>query len=351
VAGLAGLYAALSLLWTEHSSRTTTRVVVFGVLLLASGWALARPGVVASEYLPAVLGVLLFIPPWVLGYTAFSGAAWTSWVGRRDRREPGTAGAPGEYQGPPSGGRELSRTASSSRTVRFTHPLPAPGGGSVSRRRHVLTGADVRSSERRNAAERHWEAEMAGSPPGGEATRERILDAAEQLFAHHGFDATPTARVAAEAGVPKGLLFYRFARKIDLLTALFAECMPAAMPHEAGEVVAAGDVTGSLLALLDRLEASRQRSSLVRTILWREADTHPEVARRLHACHDELVGFATEVIGLADPASDPDRRHAAALAWAGTITMALNTKRLGSVDHDLPTVAALLAAGLRASTP
>jgi AcrR family transcriptional regulator len=59
---------------------------------------------------------------------------------------------------------------------------------------------------------------MVGAPPSDEATRERILDAAEELFAHHGFDATPTVRVAAQARVPRGLLSYHFARKIELLT-------------------------------------------------------------------------------------------------------------------------------------
>jgi hypothetical protein len=35
---------------------------------------------VASEYVHAVLGVLLFISPWVFGYADMVGAAWTSWV-------------------------------------------------------------------------------------------------------------------------------------------------------------------------------------------------------------------------------------------------------------------------------
>jgi len=193
---------------------------------------------------------------------------------------------------------------------------------------------------------------MVGALASGGATRERILDAAEELFAHLGFDATPTAKVAARARVPKGLLFYHFARKIDLLTALFAERMPAAVPPEAADVVVPGDIAGSLLTLYDRVAATRQRSSLVRTILWREADTHPEVARCMHTFHDELVEFATEVIGLADPTgSEPGVRHAAALAWAGTVTLALNTARLGGTEHDLPTVAGLLAAGLRSSRP
>jgi AcrR family transcriptional regulator len=188
---------------------------------------------------------------------------------------------------------------------------------------------------------------VADSPSSGELTRARILDAAEELFARHGFDATPTAKVAASAGVPKGLLFYHFARKIDLLTALFAERMPVAVPLKPEEVVVSGDVAGSLVALAERLSLSRQRSSLVRTILWREADTHPEVARCMHAFHDEMVRFATRVIELAAPGGDSAARHAAAVAWTGTVTMALNATRLGGDQHDLPVVAKLLASGLQ----
>jgi AcrR family transcriptional regulator len=188
---------------------------------------------------------------------------------------------------------------------------------------------------------------MADTAGSGEQTRARILDAAEELFAKHGFDATPTAKVAASAGVPKGLLFYHFARKIDLLTALFAERMPDAVSTKPEDVVVPGDVAGSLVAFAERLSASRQRSSVVRTILWREADTHPEVARCLHAFHDELVKFASRVIELAAPGGDSAARHAAAVAWTGTITMALNATRLGGDQHDLRVVARLLATGLR----
>jgi uncharacterized membrane protein HdeD (DUF308 family) len=38
------------------------------------------PGSMTSEYGHMLLGVLLFISPWVLGYTALMGASWTSWI-------------------------------------------------------------------------------------------------------------------------------------------------------------------------------------------------------------------------------------------------------------------------------
>ena len=96
-------------------------------------------------------------------------------------------------------------------------------------------------------------------------------------------------------------------------------------------------MAGSLLALADRLAESHQRSRLVRTILWREADTHPEVARCMHVFHDQVVEFATRVIERAAPRrGSREDRHAAALAWTGTVSLALNSARLGGTEHDLP---------------
>jgi len=77
-----GAYTALAPIWTGTDQVAGTTLVVFGVLiLLAALWSLAQPGAVISEYGHAVLGVLLFLAPWVFGFAVtFVGAAWTSWV-------------------------------------------------------------------------------------------------------------------------------------------------------------------------------------------------------------------------------------------------------------------------------
>jgi hypothetical protein len=81
VAVAAGLYAALSTLWTHQMGASMPIMIVLGVLLIASGvWSLAMPGLVAMEWIHAVLGVLLIISPWVGGYATATGAAWTSWI-------------------------------------------------------------------------------------------------------------------------------------------------------------------------------------------------------------------------------------------------------------------------------
>lgn len=78
---LLGVVAALAPLVVTVSTAAAWTLVVFGVLIAAAGlWSLAMPGSVVSEYFHLGLGVLLFVSPWVLGYTDLTGAAWTSWV-------------------------------------------------------------------------------------------------------------------------------------------------------------------------------------------------------------------------------------------------------------------------------
>lgn len=76
-----GVVAALSTIWVDTSTKVLWTMIVLGALIAIDGlWSLAAPGVVASEGVEIVLGVLLFIAPWVMGYTALTGASWFSWV-------------------------------------------------------------------------------------------------------------------------------------------------------------------------------------------------------------------------------------------------------------------------------
>jgi uncharacterized membrane protein HdeD (DUF308 family) len=76
-----GVLTALSTIVVSTSAAAMTALIVLGVLIALDGlWSLAQPGVPASEGIEIVLGILLFISPWVLGFSALSGASWTSWV-------------------------------------------------------------------------------------------------------------------------------------------------------------------------------------------------------------------------------------------------------------------------------
>jgi AcrR family transcriptional regulator len=55
---------------------------------------------------------------------------------------------------------------------------------------------------------------------GPKSTRERILDAALDLFIEKGFDKTSLREIAEQLGVTKAALYYHFASKEDILMAL-----------------------------------------------------------------------------------------------------------------------------------
>ncbi|WP_184726698.1 SPW repeat protein [Saccharopolyspora phatthalungensis] len=81
VAVVLGAYLILATMWTLTNGSAMSAMIVLGALLvIASVWSLAMPGSMTSEYSHMLLGVLLFISPWVLGYTEFMGASWTSWI-------------------------------------------------------------------------------------------------------------------------------------------------------------------------------------------------------------------------------------------------------------------------------
>lgn len=81
VAVIAGLYAALSTIWTTQQASSMVMMIGCGVLLIAAGlWNLSSPGQPVAEWVQMVLGALLFVSPWIAGYTAHTGATWTSWI-------------------------------------------------------------------------------------------------------------------------------------------------------------------------------------------------------------------------------------------------------------------------------
>ncbi len=55
--------------------------VIGGVLLMFVTLVdLSNPANRAAEWTEGVLGVLLFIAPWVLGFTGLSAMAWSAWI-------------------------------------------------------------------------------------------------------------------------------------------------------------------------------------------------------------------------------------------------------------------------------
>jgi hypothetical protein len=54
---------------------------VLGILLLLSGiLAAVMPNARGIELVPAILGVVTFVSPWVIGFAGVTAIAWTAWV-------------------------------------------------------------------------------------------------------------------------------------------------------------------------------------------------------------------------------------------------------------------------------
>jgi len=182
----------------------------------------------------------------------------------------------------------------------------------------------------------------------GEA-RERILDAAEDLFAADGFDATPTARIAHRAAVAKGLLFYYFPRKTDLLRTLFAERLPAQPLASVAGIAVEGDLAGSLVRLADRIGLTRHHSQVLSVILFREASTHPDVRDHLRALHTALIDLTEAVLDAASPRQlDRCRRKAAAGTFVAVLMHEASFQRFDDPLPDLDATAEIVSRGLLA---
>ncbi|WP_280472359.1 TetR/AcrR family transcriptional regulator [Nocardia cyriacigeorgica] len=184
--------------------------------------------------------------------------------------------------------------------------------------------------------------------------RQLILDAAEKLFAAQGFDGTPTAAIAATAGVPKGLVFYYFPTKNAILSALMAERVPPQPINDIGTVVEPGDPVASLVNLDAALNLRDHHSSVLRVIMWREADTHPDVRRQLRKLRDQLLDVTAHVLQASAPAPvRPGTVRACAAAWVSAMFAIASTDRLHALDgvplpsaDEILNVAQVVAAGM-----
>jgi AcrR family transcriptional regulator len=177
--------------------------------------------------------------------------------------------------------------------------------------------------------------------------RTRILDAAEQLFARHGFDATATSLIATTAEVPKGLLFYYFPAKTDILSSLIGERLgPATI--DAAPLIVPGNPVRALLNVSEKLLQLQADSEVMRVIVWREEHTHPEVmagltahVRALHTTIEQVLSASLRV-----PVAAQTLR-AAVRAWAAIMTARPRTAVMSDASRDeLLPVAQLICSGL-----
>ena len=114
--------------------------------------------------------------------------------------------------------------------------------------------------------------------------RDRILQAAERLFAEKGFDATSVSSVAQAAGVNKALVYYYFDSKDDLLASLFTDMLDE-MRSDAEPAADSASLTEKVASEIASLSDRRRTLVLLLTQALKQGNESPA----LFEAADEMI--------------------------------------------------------------
>ena len=133
-----------------------------------------------------------------------------------------------------------------------------------------------------------------------ERTRQRIIEAAAQLFVRKGFYGTSIADVAQATGLTKGALYHHFENKDALFFAVIEMVRDAWQEAVVRDVLKAGDALARLAVLFDnhtRLVSENETLCLVMRSLAAEMDdTNPTFMAALQEVYDDLALFIERII-------------------------------------------------------
>jgi AcrR family transcriptional regulator len=126
------------------------------------------------------------------------------------------------------------------------------------------------------------------------ATRKRILDVAQQLFAAKGFESTTTRDIAREAEIGAGTLFNYFPSKEAVVASLVAEAVTGAHRRFAADSPTADSLEEELFAFvaagLRKLKPLRKNLPAVLETMLSPLVTHEGMeSQSLRASHLEAV--------------------------------------------------------------
>lgn len=122
-------------------------------------------------------------------------------------------------------------------------------------------------------------------------TRERILSAAQSLFAQKGYADTSTADIAQEADVAEGSIFYHFGSKKNLMTEIGRAFGQAMVDHMRGDCANLADLT--LEAMLRRCFVfCEEKGEPEKKVGLSGAD--PELQSMMSASREVVMAFVTD---------------------------------------------------------
>ena len=124
-----------------------------------------------------------------------------------------------------------------------------------------------------------------------EATRTRIIKAAQKLFARQGYDGTTTRDLAAAAGVAEGTLFRHFANKKAILVEVATEGWVEILTDLLTELSEMGSYEAVAQVMRRRMLNFHANADMMR-VCFMEAQFHPELRDRVQS---EVIVKMTDV--------------------------------------------------------
>ena len=128
-------------------------------------------------------------------------------------------------------------------------------------------------------------------PQSEDSSRDRILKAAQRLFARHGFDGTTTRDLAQAAGVAEGTLFRHFANKKAILVEVATQGWVEILTDLLTELSEMGSYK-AVAQVMQRRMWNFQKNADIMKVCFMEAQYHPELRDRIQS---EVIGKMTDV--------------------------------------------------------
>jgi AcrR family transcriptional regulator len=147
---------------------------------------------------------------------------------------------------------------------------------------------------RKKAAER-WS--LPATQERSRATRERLLEAAESVFAEKGYDGAKISDIAEEAGVSVGAVYFRFKDKSALFSAI-AESFIEDARSGVGALLNAPPANSEAVLrgfVLATAANFRRHRGLFRAIVERGLD-HPHAMKTIFGFREELAAALEKVL-------------------------------------------------------